>query len=84
MNLDSIQFILEIIYLIKKGAYVKNLDYYSDNETHWVVLYALNINLTYSDIFGVKHMPKEIKIFIDKSIVVTNIFIIQQCVDIVA
>ena len=28
-------------------------------------------------IFGVEHIPKEIKIFIDKSIVVTNIFRIQ-------
>ena len=27
--------------------------------------------------FGVEHIPKEIKIFIDKSIVVTNIFRIQ-------
>ena len=85
MNLDLIQFTLEIIYLIKKeGAYVKHLDDYSDNETHWVALYALNINLTYSDIFGIKHMPKEIKIVIDKSLVVTNIFMIQQCVGIVA
>ena len=29
------------------------------------------------DSFGVEHIPKEIKIFIDKSIVVTNIFRIQ-------
>ena len=35
---------------------------------------ALN-NITYS--FGVEHIPKEIKVFIDRSIVVTNIFGIQ-------
>ena len=37
----------------------------------------MNDNVTYFDSFGVKHIPKEIKIFIDKSIVVTNIFRIQ-------
>ena len=40
-------------------------------------MYALNNNVTYFDSFGVEHIPKEIKIFIDKSIVVTNIFRIQ-------
>ena len=37
----------------------------------------MNNNVTYFDSFGVKHSPKEIKIFIDKSIIVTNIFGIQ-------
>ena len=37
----------------------------------------MNKNVTYFDSFGVKHIPKEIKIFIDKSIIVTNIFGIQ-------
>ena len=40
-------------------------------------MYALNNNVTYFDSFGVEHIPKEIKIFIDKSIVVANIFRIQ-------
>ena len=61
---------------IKDGTYVINLDEYSDIETHWITLYALN-NVTYFDPFGVEHIPKEIKIFIDKSIVLTNIFRIQ-------
>ena len=61
---------------IKDGTYVINLDEYSDIETHWIALYALN-NVTYFDPFGVEHIPKEIKIFIDKSIVLTNIFRIQ-------
>ena len=39
-------------------------------------MYATN-NVTYFDSFGVKHISKEIEIFIDKSIVVTNIFRIQ-------
>ena len=38
---------------------------------------ALNNNVTYFDSFGVEHIPKQIKIFIDKSIVIANIFKIQ-------
>ena len=81
MSQDLVEFILEIIYQIKKkdGAYVTNLNEYSDIETHWIALYALNNNVTYFDSFGVGHIPKEIKMFIDKSIVVTNIFRIQAC-----
>ena len=42
-------------------------------------MYALNDTvITYFDSFVVKHIPKEIKIFIDKSIVVTNLFRIQS------
>ena len=40
-------------------------------------MYALNNNVTYSDSFSVEHIPKEIKIFIDKFIVVANIFRIK-------
>ena len=47
-----------------------------DIGTHWIALYALN-DVTYFDSFGDEHIPKEIKIFLDKSIVVTNIFRIQ-------
>ena len=38
---------------------------------------ALNNNVTYFDSFGVEHIPKQIKIFIDKSIAIANIFKIQ-------
>ena len=62
---------------IKDGTYVINFNEYSDIGTHSIALYSLNNNVTYFDSFGVKHIPKEIKIFIDKSIVVTNIFRIQ-------
>ena len=40
-------------------------------------MYALNNKVTYFDSFGVEHIPKEIKNFIDKSTVVTNVFRIQ-------
>ena len=40
-------------------------------------MYTLSNNVTYFDSFDVEHIPKEIKNFISKSIVVTNIFGIQ-------
>ena len=61
---------------IKDGTSVINLDEYSDLGTHWIALYALNNSVTYFDSSEVD-IPKKIKIFIDKSIVVANIFRIQ-------
>ena len=63
---------------IKDGAYVINLDEYSDIGTHWVALYMSNNDVTYFDSFGVEHIPKEIKAFIDPSLsITTNNFRIQ-------
>ena len=45
---------------IKKGAYVINLDEYTDIGTHWIVLYVKNNEVIYFDSFGVEHIPKEI------------------------
>ena len=59
---------------IKDGAYVINLDAYSDIVTHWVALYIQNNDVTYFDSFGVEHIPKEIKTFIDNKNIKTNIF----------
>ena len=60
---------------IKDRAYVINLDEYSDIGTHWVALYVHNDDVTYFDSFGVEHIPKEIKEFIDSSLsITTNIF----------
>ena len=63
---------------IKDGAYVINLDEHSDIGTHWVHLYVSNNDVTYFDSFGVEHIAKEIKAFIDRSLsIATNIFRIQ-------
>ena len=40
---------------IKDGAYVINLDEYSDIGTHWVALYVQNNDVTYFDSFWVEH-----------------------------
>ena len=58
-------------------TYVINLDEYSNIGTHWVALYALNNNVTHFDSFCVEHIPDEIKIFTEKSIILANIFRIQ-------
>ena len=62
---------------IKDGAYMINLDEYSDIGTHWVALYVNNKTVTYFDSFGVEHIPKEIKKFIGNKNIIANIFRIQ-------
>ena len=73
-------FILEMGFSLPKlkdGAYVINLDEYFDIGTHWVDLYVHN-NITYFDSFGVEHIPKEVKTFINRLLhIKTNIFRIK-------
>ena len=60
---------------IKDGAYVINLNEYSDIGTHWIA-YVNNKTVTYFDSFGVEHIPKEIYIasfdYFDKSLIVLS------------
>ena len=63
--------------MIKNGAYVINLDGYTDVGTNWIALYAKNNEVIYFDSFGVEHVPKEVKIFIGNKDIKTNIFRIQ-------
>ena len=59
---------------IKDGAYVIDLDEYSDIGTHWVALYVgraspkdvQNNDVTYFDSFGGEQIPKEIRAFIGR------------------
>ena len=60
---------------IKHGAYVINLDEYSDTGSHWVLLYVNNKTATYFDSVGVEHIPKEIKKFINNKNIIANICI---------
>ena len=63
---------------IKDEAYIINLDEYSHIGTHWIALYEKNNDVTYFDIFGVEHIPKEFKTIINRpSSIKTNIFRIQ-------
>ena len=58
---------------IKDRAYVGSLDEYYDVGTHWVALWVNHNDVTYFDSFGVEHIPKEIKIFINNKNIKTNI-----------
>ena len=62
---------------IKDEAYVINLDEYSDIGTNWIALYENNKTVTYVDSFGVEHIPKEVKKFINNKNIITTIFKIQ-------
>ena len=62
---------------IKDGAYIINLDEYSDIGTRWVALHVNNNDVTYFDSFGVEHILKEIKEFVKKKNIETNIFRVQ-------
>ena len=64
------------VYLIKKlpktkdGTYIVNLDEIKSVGIPWIAFYlnrnngSPSHNLTYFDIFGIEHIPKEIKKFI--------------------
>ena len=62
---------------IKDGAYVINLDEYSDIGAHWIALYVNNKTVIYFDSFGVEHIPKDIKKFINNKNIIANIFRLQ-------
>ena len=50
---------------------------YSDIGTYWVALWVNNNNVTYFDSFGVEHIPKENRTFIENINTKTNIFMVQ-------
>ena len=64
----------------KDGAYIISLDEYSDIGTHWVALHVNNNDVTYFDSFGVEHIPKEIKSFINNKKIKANIFRIKHTI----
>ena len=62
---------------IQDGAYVVNLDEYSDIGTHWIALYVNNKTATYFDSFGIEHISKEVKKIVNNKNIIANIFRIQ-------
>ena len=79
MSLDLMEF-QEIIYLKKKkkdGAYVINLDEYSDAGTHWVVLYCKKSDIICFYSFWVEHVTEEIMDFIGNKNLKIEIFRVQ-------
>ena len=63
---------------INDGAYVINLDEHTDTGTHWIALFCNKNKIIYFDSFGVEHIPKEIKEFIDNKNIKANIYRVQS------
>ena len=49
-----------------------NLDEYSDMGTYWIVLYLNDKTVIYLNSFGVEHIPKEIKNFINNKNIISS------------
>ena len=64
--------------IIKKGAYVINLDEYENAGTHWIALFVKTNEVIYFDSFGVEHIPKEIELTIGNKKIKPNRFRIQS------
>ena len=67
---------------IKDGAYIINLDKYSNVGTHWIALFCKKIEIVYFGSFGVEYILNEIKEFIKEFSGnrnrKTNIFRVQE------
>ena len=64
--------------MIKDVANVINLEEYGNSGTQWVaIIYIKYDAATYSDSFGVVHIPKVIKKFISNKIINASIYRIQ-------
>ena len=61
----------------KDATYVINLDDYKSMGKHWIALYVNDKNVTYFQIFGVEHIPKEIQKMTANKNIITNIYRIQ-------
>ena len=57
---------------VKDGAYVINLDDYSDIETHWIALYGNNKTVSQ------EHISQEIGVFIADKDIIASIYRIQS------
>ena len=65
--------------IVKNGAYVIDLDEYSDIGTHWVLLYVNKKTVTYFDSFGVERtFQKKPKNLINNKNVIANIYRVQN------
>ena len=54
-----------------------NPDEYADVGTHWIALFCNRSEIVYFNIFGVEHVPEEIKKFVWNKNIIANIFRVQ-------
>ena len=62
---------------IKNGVYITNPYEYESIGTHWVALYVKAKNVSYFHNFGVEHILKEIRKFIENKNIISNAYRIQ-------
>ena len=62
---------------IKYGAYLINLDEYSDIGTHSIALYVNNKTVTYFNAFRIEDIYKKVKKIVNNKNIIGNIFRIQ-------
>ena len=67
---------------IKDGAYIINLDEYTNVGIHWIALFCNRNEIVYLDSFGVEHVPEEIKEFVGNKNIIANIFWVQANISI--
>ena len=60
INLNLMEFIQEIIYLKKDGAYIINLYEYKSIRTHWIALYVNAKKVIYFDILELNIFQKKL------------------------
>ena len=60
------------------GIYKLNLNEYESIGTYWIALHLNAKNVIYFDSFGIQHIPKEIRKFIENKNITTNIYRIQS------
>ena len=62
---------------IKDGAYVINLDGYTNVGTHWIALFCNRSEIVYFDSSGVEHVAEEIKEFVRNKSIIAIFFWVQ-------
>ena len=65
------------IYSRSNLSKIINLDEYESIGTRWIALHVNAKNVTSFDSFGVEHIPKKIRKFIENKNIITNIYTIQ-------
>ena len=63
--------------IIKKRAYVINLDEYENSGSRWIALFFKTNEVIYFDSFGIEHIPKEIEHVIVNKEIKASIFRLQ-------
>ena len=71
---------LDLMVLIKDGAYVRNLHEYADVGTHWIALFCKRKEIVFFNNVGVEYVSEDIKEFIGNKNIKPNIYQYKQII----